>query len=231
MSSIAGKRLIVKSGFAGALPFGLSQFLQDHSGQLKVREFFSPHCLIEITGTAALNVFCKDTLHLSPAEGSCNDPAGPAGILALMDSVKPFFDGRRTNAEVADSIASPLSSAFLEFPAILFHNASSQTLYVITLPLPNKVNSRVRQCLSPYMGIFGGQGRKAYDPGKSSHPQRSQRQIHHLKTNGLLSTWWTFLEREAFEFSCALCACLLAGRAVHDQLPFFRIKRDRYDRP
>jgi hypothetical protein len=101
------------------------ELFEEEDGELIVRTFFFLDLLKEIAFLAIVVLFREESLFLPSTHGSCDDPAGSAGIHSTMRAVELFFDRRRTDAELLANAAG-FATAVHGFPAVLFpHNKYS----------------------------------------------------------------------------------------------------------
>jgi len=104
------------------------QPVQQVDGQQKARIFLASYLFVEIANFAVLELFTEGALRFAAAQGARNDPAGPAGVFSVMDSVKSHIDRCRAYARCRRISSAGLSSAIMKFPAILFHRYDTPSL-------------------------------------------------------------------------------------------------------
>src|SRR5512135_1292085 len=78
--------------------FDYLELLQKDKRGLIIGPFFLSHLPVEFAHGAIAVLLGKGTLDNAFAEGACDDPAGPAGVLAAVNTVEPFISCSRADA-------------------------------------------------------------------------------------------------------------------------------------
>ena len=105
---------------------GFLEMSHEHSRERKARPLFSAHCMVEVTIQTAVDLGCKGALNGTLAQSANNNPTGSAGPFSTVNFVQPFFNGSGTHTHIVHMCTGRLTTAFLEFPTVLFsrHPAS-----------------------------------------------------------------------------------------------------------
>jgi len=72
-------------------------FLEQQGYGVEFRIFFLFDLLVKVAFLAGGELFRKGALRLAVAEGPGNDPAGAAGVLAVVNTIESFLHGGRTD--------------------------------------------------------------------------------------------------------------------------------------
>ena len=82
--------------------------------------FLLLHFFIEIAVLACIDLLGKGTHYFMVAERAGNEPAGSAGVDAVVEGVESVFRCRRTYAGLLGVAATRFTAAFLVLPAVYF---------------------------------------------------------------------------------------------------------------